>query len=200
MEILKTRYPKKLAVGLSLRPMEASDERAVADFFQRIPVDERQLFRDDVTRAAVIRGWIKNLNYANILPLLAFDGARLAADASLHRDRRGWARHVAKIRLSIDPDYRGRGLGRELVREFIALAEPLRVAILQAEVLDVQKGARSLFGDLGFQAVATLPQQAIDLSGRVHDVLVYALTVTPPERLAPEAAIAEADGDIGGDA
>ncbi|HLF94028.1 MAG TPA: GNAT family N-acetyltransferase [Planctomycetota bacterium] len=200
MDALKTRYPKKLAGGLALRPMEASDEQAVAAFFQRIPVDERQLFKDDVTRAAVIRGWSKNLNYANILPLLAFDGARLAADASLHRDRRGWARHVAKIRLSLDPDYRGRGLGRELVREFIALAEPLRVAILQAEVLDVQKNARSLFEDLGFQAVATLPQHAIDLSGRVHDVLVYALTVTPPERLAPEAAIAEADGDIGGDA
>ncbi len=200
MEILKTRYPKKLAGGLALRPLEASDEQAVAAFFQRIPVDERQLFKDDVTNAAVVRGWIKNLNYANILPLLVFEGPRLAADATLHRDRRGWARHVAKIRLTLDPEFRGRGLGRELVREFIALAEPLRVAILQAEILDVQKGARTLFEELGFHAVATLPQNAIDLSGRVHDVLVYALTVTPPERLAPEAAIAEGDGDIGGGA
>ena len=200
MDTLKTRYPKKLAAGLAIRPMEASDEKALVDFFQRIPVDERQLFKDDVTKAAVIRGWIKNLNYANILPLLAFDGARIGADATLHRDRRGWSRHVAKVRLTLDPDYRGRGLGRQLVQEFIDLAKSLNVAILQAEVLDVQKGARTLFEDLGFHRVATLPQHSIDLSGRVHDILVYALTVTPPERLAPEAAIAEEDGDIGGDA
>jgi RimJ/RimL family protein N-acetyltransferase len=180
--------------------MQATDERALVDFFKRIPVDERQLFKDDVTRTEVIRSWVKNLNFANILPLLAFQGPRLVADATLHRDRRGWARHVAKIRLTLDPEFRRRGLARNLVREYIDLAQPLQVAILQAEVLDVQKGARMLFEDLGFQNVATLPQHAIDLAGRVHDILVYSLTVTPPERLAPEASIAEADADIGGNA
>jgi len=200
MKILKTRYPRTLEDGLTLRPLEAKDERALVSFFQRIPVDERQLFKDDVTQVPVIRGWIKNLDYQNILPLLAFDGAGVVGDATLHRDRRGWSRHVGKIRITLDTGYRRRGLAKTLVQEFIELAKPLNLAILQAEVLDVQQGARSLFEDLGFHPVATLPQHAIDLSDRVHDILVYELTVTPPERLAPEAGIAEEDGDIGGDA
>jgi GNAT superfamily N-acetyltransferase len=198
MEILKTRYPKKLPGGCALRPLEAADEKLLTTFFQRIPVEERQLFKDDVTKSATIRGWIKNLDYANILPLLAFDGGRVVADATLHRDRRGWSRHVAKIRISLDPDFRRRGLARQLIQEIIELSAPLRIAILHAEILDVQHGARALFADLGFLQVATLPQHAIDLSGRVHDVLVYAHTVTPPERLAPEASVAEEDSDIGG--
>ncbi len=192
------RYPKELAAGMTVRPMQASDAPSLLSFGKRIPVDERQLFRDDVTRASVIQGWIRNLDYTNILPLLAFDGPRIVADATLHRDRRGWARHVAKIRLTLDPDYRRRGLARSLVGEFIDLAGSLRIAILQAEVLDVQKGARRLFEDLGFQEVATMAQHAIDLAGRVHDILIYTLTVTPPDRLAPEATLAEADADIGG--
>jgi len=200
MKILKSRYPKILDDGLTLRPLEAKDERALLSFFQRIPVDERQLFKDDVTKSAVIQGWIKNLDYQTILPLLALDGDGVVADATLHRDRRGWSRHVGRIRVTLDTGYRRRGLAKTLVQEFIAIAKPLKVAILQAEVLDVQAGARSLFEDLGFHPVATLPQHAIDLSDCVHDILVYELTVTPPERLAPEAGIPEEDGDIGGDA
>lgn len=192
------RYPKEISGGLIVRPMEASDESALLSFFRRIPVDERQLFKDDVTQVAVIQGWIRNLDYTNILPLLAFEGSRIIADATLHRDRRGWARHVAKVRVTLDPDYRRRGLARALVREFIDLAVPLKIAILQAEILDVQKEARRRFEDMGFQSAATLAQHAIDLAGRVHDILVYTLTITPPGQLAPEATLAEADADLGG--
>ncbi len=198
MKILKTRYPRTLEDGLTLRPLEAKDERALVSFFQRIPVDERQLFKDDVTQVPVIRGWIKNLDYQNILPLLAFDGAGVVGDATLHRDRRGWARHVAKIRLTLHPDYRHRGLAHMLVQEFIDLAQPLKIAILQAEILDIQDEARQLFVGMGFQCVATLPQQAIDLAGVAHDLLIFSQTITPPERLAPEAWLAEADADVGG--
>ena len=192
------RYPKDIAGNYEVRPMEPSDGLALLSFFKRIPVDERQLFKDDVTQAAVIQGWIRNLDYTNILLLLAFEGSRIVADATLHRDRRGWARHVAKIRITLDPDYRRRGLARALVKEFVGLAQPLKIAILKAEVLDVQKEARRLFEDMGFQGAATLAQHAIDLAGRVHDILIYTITITPPDQLAPEAALAEADADIGG--
>jgi GNAT superfamily N-acetyltransferase len=197
MDALK-RYPKTVAGRFALRPMEASDQSALLVFFRRIPVDERQLFKDDITRVSVIRGWIRNLDYLNILPLLAFEGSRIVADITLHRDRRGWARHVSKIRLTLDPDYRRQGLARALVSELMDLAKGLNIAILQAEILEVQKEARLLFEDLGFQCVATLPQHAIDLAGRVHDILIYAQTITPPESLAPEARLTEAEADVGG--
>ena len=197
MDALK-RYPKTIAGRFTLRPMEASDQSALLDLFRRIPVDERRLFKDDITRVSVIRGWIRNLDYLNILPLLAFDGSRIVGDMTLHRDRRGWARHVAKIRLTLDPEYRRQGLARALVLEVVGLAKALNLAILEAEILDVQRGARLLFEDLGFHCAATLPQHAIDLAGRVHDILIYAQTITPPESLAPEARLTEAEADVGG--
>jgi RimJ/RimL family protein N-acetyltransferase len=198
MDELLARFPKSLPNGVTLRPLKAADEASLADFFRRIPVDERQLFKDDVTRREVIHAWIKNLDYANILPILALQDGRIVADATLHRDRGGWSRHVARIRLTLDPGFRGRGLGRALVREFIDLAASLNIAILTADVLDVQKVAQDLFEALEFVAVATLPQQAIDLAGRVHDVVVYSLTVIPPEKLAREASLSEDEADVGG--
>jgi GNAT superfamily N-acetyltransferase len=192
------RYPKGIAGSLKVRPMEESDESELLAFFKRIPVDERQLFKDDVTQISVIQGWMHNLDYSNILPLLTFEGSRIVAHATLHRDRRGWARHVAEIRVALDPEYRRRGLARALVQEFIDLAGPLKIAILQAEILEVQWEARRLFEEMGFQGVATLAQHAIDLSGRVHDILIFSLTTYPPEKLAPEASLAEIDADVGG--
>ena len=151
-------------------------------------------------RSSVIRGWIQKLDYAKILPLLLFDGGRVIADATLHRDKHGWSRHVAEVRVALDPEFRGRGLARRLLQEFIEIGPSLDVAILNAFVLDVQHEARELVESAGFVPQATLAQQAIDLAGRVHDVLVYSCTLTPPERLAPEASLSEEEADVGGGA
>ena len=192
------RYPRTLRNRVTLRPMNTADGSALLPFFKRIPVEERQFFREDVTQPSVIEGWIRNLDHARILPLLALEGPRIVADATLHRDQGGWSRHLGKVRLTIDPEFRGQGLARALLQEFLDLSKSLGVAILETEILDVQNEAASLFEGMGFQCVATLPQHAIDLSGRVHDIRLFALAIQPPERLAPEASLAEADADVGG--
>jgi len=192
------RYPKSLPGQILLRPMTADDESGLVGLFKRIPVEERQYFREDVTQPAVIRGWIRNLDYRRVLPLLAFQGERVVADATLHRDTGGWSRHLGKVRLTLDPEFRRQGLSRLLIQEFLELSTSLDVAILEAEILEAQTDAASLFEEMGFQCVATLPQHAIDLSGRVHDLRLYAQMIRLPEGLAPEARVAEADADVGG--
>jgi GNAT superfamily N-acetyltransferase len=191
------RYPKTLPSRITLRPMDAADESALLPFFKRIPVQERQFYREDVTQPSVIQGWVRNLDYARVLPLLALQGPRVVADATLHLDS-GWSRHLGKVRMTVDPEFRGQGLARLLLQEFLDLSKSLGLAILEAEILDVQNEAASLFEGMGFQCVATLPQHAIDLSGRVHDVRLYAQMIHLPEGLAPEAQVAEADADVGG--
>jgi len=200
MKTLLSRFPRSIEGGLIVRPMESADEEGLVEFFKRMPVDDRQLLKDDVTKSSVIRGWIRNLDYTNILPLLVFKDRRVVADATLHRDKRGWSRHVAEVRVSLDPEFRGRGLARTLLQEFIDLGPELNVAILTASVLDVQHEAREMVESLGFIRIASLPQHAIDLAGVVHDVLVYSQTLVPPERLAPEASWTEAEADVGGSA
>jgi len=178
--------------------MDPTDESELIHFFKRIPVEERQYFREDVTRVPVIQGWIRNLDYARILPLLAFRESRIVADATLHRDTGGWSRHLGKIRLTLDPEFRRQGIARLLIQEFLELSKALGVAVLEAEILDVQKESALLFEKMGFQGVATLPQHAIDLCGRVHDVRVFSQPIHLPEGLAPEARVKEADADVGG--
>ena len=192
------RYPKLISSHLELRPLAVSDESELVAFYNRIPVGERQLFNEDVTRASVVRNWIRTADFDHVLPLVALEGRRIVANVTLHLNRRSWSRHVAKCRMTLDPEVRGRGIGSALIRELVDLAPALKIAILQGEILDAETQGRRFLEKVGFQRIATLPQHAIDLSGRVHDLQIYAYTVTPPEKLAPEALLSMTDADIGG--
>jgi RimJ/RimL family protein N-acetyltransferase len=187
-DFLKKRYPRSVKLKdesiVKVRPIEAKDEKLLTEFFNRLPLSERRLLKDDVTRPGVIRTWCQNINLDAVLPLLAFDGERIVGDATLHREKRGWMNHVAQVRVSVDPDARGRGLATQLIRELVEIAPRYDIYILDAECLDEQPGAMKVFEDLNFINVATLPQHALDLSRKPHDLHIYSLNVQPPEKLA----------------
>ena len=61
------------------------DEQALIDFFLRVPPEERLFFKDDVTNPAVIRRWAETIDFERMVPLLAFSGGTVVADATLHR-------------------------------------------------------------------------------------------------------------------
>jgi L-amino acid N-acyltransferase YncA len=198
MAELLTRYPKKLPDGLQIRPLQPSDRESLGRFFRRLPLEERRLLKEDITDPAIVERFIRELNYEVVLPLVVVEGDRIVADATLHRDQRGWARHVARVRVTLDPEFRTRGLGRALIRELIELSRPLGIALLDAEVLSPQKDAIRLFEALEFECTATLQMHAFDQSGRPHDVLLFTYVVTPPERLMPGAQLREEETDVGG--
>ena len=194
-------YPVTISLGpkkIDLRPLVREDGTALARFFSRMPADERVMLKDDVTNPVVIANWCANLDPEKVLPILALDGSRIVADATLHRDRRGWSRHVARIRLTVDPEYRRMGLARAMVRELLELAERLGVAVVDAEALSAQHGAIKLFEDLGFISVATLPQHALDLTSQPHDIVVLSKTLIPVEQLSPDAHKPMEEVDVGG--
>lgn len=194
-------YPVTISLAsrrISLRPLERQDGTALAAFFKRIPADERIMLKDDVTNPVVIATWCAGIDYDRVLPILAFDGPRVVADATLHRDERGWSRHVARIRLTVDPDYRRMGLARAMVRELLVLAEKIGLAVVDAEALSAQHGAIKLFEDLGFIAVATLPHHALDLTSQPHDIVVLSKTLVPVEQLSPDAHTPMEEVDVGG--
>lgn len=182
------RYP--LSIGsagrkIQIRPLQRGDEQELARFFQRLSAEERAVLKDDVTNSAVIAAWCSNIDPERILPLVATDGNRIVADATLHRSRTGWTRHVATMRITVDFDYRRKGLGRSLIRELVDLAEQLKLVVLDAEVMADQKSAIGLFLGLGFRPIATLPLHVSDANGRLHDLLVLSKTIMAAENYGP---------------
>ena len=188
-DIVRARFPKAVTLRdgspVTIRPLVGADEPALLTFFRGIPEADRIFLKDDVTQAAVIAAWCRDLDYARTLPLVAESEGALVGDATLHQRPTGWKRHVAKVRLVVAPAYRAMGLGGSLIRELMAVAEQTDLEKLEAEFMVVQRTAIVAFQKLGFvQVAAVFPNHVKDLTGKAQDLLVLVRDLTPREEIA----------------
>jgi len=169
-------FPKQIILrdrsAVTLRPMVREDKEGLLTFFRRLPPEDRQFLKDDVTRAEIIEGWARDLNYDRVLPILAEFEGRIVGDATLHRQAYGWMRHVGEIRLVTDPYLRRRGLATAMAREIFYLALQAGLDKMVAEMVADQVAAIKVFGKLGFQQEARLVNHVVDLQGRKHDLVI----------------------------
>jgi GNAT superfamily N-acetyltransferase len=182
------RYPKTVTtkgdVEATLRPLEASDEKAFHDFFSAVPETERLLFKHRVTDPQVIHDWCQHIDYGKILPILAIADGRIAADASLHQHLAGWKRHIGRISIVVHPDYRGRGLARALVQELMDIARDVGLEKLEAEFMGEQLAARRVFAEVGFSDLLVLSDYVKDMQAISHDYVLMGRHIITDEECA----------------
>jgi L-amino acid N-acyltransferase YncA len=180
-EIITDRYPKSLALReggeIIVRPLIASDLPKLLEFFKQLSADDRRFLRDDVLNEAVVARWCQKLDYQSVLPLVAVLDDRIVGDVSLHRRRDGWKRHIGQVRVTVDPEFRRRGIASLLLQELKDIGLDIGLDKLSAEIIPEQTGAIETFEGMGFVEVATLPEYGLDLRGASHDLvmLVYEL-------------------------
>ena len=169
-------YPKKVAIAdgheLELRPAQTEDGERLLRFFSALPEEDLLFMREDVTRPEVIRRWMKDLDPERVFPLLAIHRERVVADASLHTNPFGWARHVAELRMVVAPEWRRKGVARALIREIVSVADERSIDILETQILEGQHNLQHAFEALGFTAETVLRDRGSDRSGRRRHVLV----------------------------
>ena len=176
------RYPQEVALRdgrrVLLRPFTPHDTGALWDFFQRLPVAIRRFAWDRIDERAVVENWGRELDYGKAFPLLALDGGRIVADATLHRRDGGPLRLVGRIKWMIDPEYRGRGLGTMLIQEFVRIAmnRGLRHLVCML-ITDLERDAVQTLEELGF-ASHVIPGYGTDPDGSQHDMVMMVLKIS----------------------
>lgn len=180
-----TGYPREVVLRdgtkVTLRPMGKEDGEKLFHFFTQLPEEDRLYLREDVTKKEVIDGWIRDLNYDRVFPLLAEFQGRIVGDATLHRRRYGWARHVAKVRVVIAHDFQHKGLGTKMIQELIGIAADEKLTKLLVELMANQTVAIRAFQKIGFEKVATIPELVKDTAGGLHDLVVLAYDIPEAE-------------------
>ncbi len=182
IEALLADFPKSLVLEdgtkVTVRPMVKQDRDKLALFFNHIPEEELYFLKDDVTDIRTIDGWVETLNYGRVLPLVVEANGRIIADASLHRRREGWRRHLGSVRVVVDPDFRHKGLASHLIDDLTAIARKEGLEGLYAEIPADDQGAIGVFRARGFTQVAMFERNILDRTGKYHDLVVYRLELT----------------------
>lgn len=173
------RYPQEAALRdgrrVLIRPFTENDVDALFQFFRSLPLEARRFAWAPIDKRQTVEKWAENLDYARALPLLAFDGKKIVADATLHRREGGPLRLVGRVKWLLDPEYRGVGLGTTLVSLFIDIARENGLRHLTCMLIsDVEADAVKTLADLGFEKFV-IPGYGTDPEGAQHDMTKFVL-------------------------
>jgi L-amino acid N-acyltransferase YncA len=157
---------------MEIRQLEERDQPAIEQFIARIPEGDRTFFKEDVGDPHIVHAWARP-GAARVLAVA--DGAVIgsAAVVPLH----GWSSHVGEVRVIVDPDHRGKGVGRALARRAILEALELGLSKMVVEVVAEQESTVNMFRSLGFDPEALLVDHVRDRSGELRDLMVLAHSV-----------------------
>ena len=172
---------------MQIRPLETRDEAAVDRFLDRIPEGDRTFFKEDVDDPAVRAAWFR----PGTARLLAVEGDTTIGYVAVV-PLQGWSSHVGEVRVIVDPDHRGRGIGQALARRAVLEALQLGLTKMVIEAVADQEPAIAMFRSLGFVPEALLKDHVRDHSGRLRDLLVLAHSVEESWGSLSAAGIAEA--------
>jgi ribosomal protein S18 acetylase RimI-like enzyme len=95
-------------------------------------------------------------------------GAELAGSYYLNANFGGRAGHIGNAGYMVHPDFRGRGIGSQLVEHSIAAAPALGFDALMFNLVFESNQARRLYDRLGFEVVGRVPEAVAG-----EDALVY---------------------------
>jgi ribosomal protein S18 acetylase RimI-like enzyme len=154
---------------MEFRPIQPGDEPALLRFFERIPEADRTFLKEDVDDADVVAAWARP-GPARVIAIDDGEVVGSVAVVPLH----GWSSHVGEVRLVVDPEQRGRGIGRALARQAVLAAVNLGLAKLVVEVISDQAALIGMFRALGFEPEALLSDHVRDRSGEIRDLMVLA--------------------------
>ncbi len=158
---------------VTIRPLQPDDSAALHQFFLRVPEEDRFYLNNDVTAPEVIREFTGNISMDVAIPLVAVSGDKIVADSTLHRSRRASRRHVGELRIVVDSEYRGRGLGARLIDELIQLGVDLGLERLVFELVDRREmPAIQAAKAAGFEQVAVLEGRVRDMYGIMQDLVI----------------------------
>jgi L-amino acid N-acyltransferase YncA len=158
---------------VTIRPLQPDDDTALHQFFLRVPEEDRFYLNNDVTAPEVMREFTGNISMDVAIPLVAVSGDKIVADSTLHRSRRASRRHVGELRIVVDTEYRGRGLGARLIDELIQLGVDLGLERLVFELVDRREmPAIQAAKASGFEQVAVLEGRVRDMYGIMQDLVI----------------------------
>lgn len=181
IEQLSERFPRDVTLSdgrrVQLRLMSADDRDAVLGFARGLPEEDLLFLRLDVTQGDVVDDWIANLASGNSTSLVAYDDGVLVGYATVHRNPAPWTRRVGEIRVNVGPDYRGKGLGKNLTSQIFDIARAQGLKKVMANMTSDQPGAQAAFRRLGFVPEALLADYVEDRNGLSRDLVIMSYDV-----------------------
>ena len=159
---------------MEIRPVVASDKAAIQTFFSRIPEGDRTFIKEDLLDERTVEQLARR---GDARRFIAEEDDGLVRGWLSVIPGHGWSSHVGELRLVVDPEARGQGLGRALARKGLTEALDMGCIKVVVEVVAEQEAAVAMFTKIGFEGEALLKDHVRDRHGELADLILLAHSV-----------------------
>ena len=185
--MLTTAYPKTVKLkdhrSVVIRPLAQDDFDLLHASFLALPEEDRIFLRHDVRDPELVREWTQNLDFEQVIPLVALDGNQIVGNGRLYVITHGWMQHVGLVRLMTARTHRHVGLGALIMRDLVDLAVERNLDKLQAQVIEDSVAAVKLCQAVGFETAAILKDMVKDQKGRKRNLAIMVNDVAHLSRI-----------------
>ena len=172
---LQRAYPRTDEINgrsITFRVMTPDDKGTILEFANGLPEEDLIFVRWDITNPKALDEWIEHIKRDRTSSIIAEAGGHMVGYGSLHHHTMDWSRHRGELRIMVNPEMRGLGLGRYLAQELVEIAHTLGLKRLVVEIASDQPRVRHMFEEMGFQAEALLTDWLIDRRDRMCDLII----------------------------
>ncbi len=162
---------------LKVRLMTRDDRDAVLKFARALPAEDLIHLRWDITRPERVDEWCANIEAGRTSSILAIEDDKVVGYGSLHHHQTDWSRHIGELRIMVNPDMRGLGLGRYMTQELLHVTKDLGLTRMVVHIASDQPRVRNMFEEMGFNAEALLTDWVIDRNDRMCDLIIMSYPI-----------------------
>lgn len=155
---------------VTYRPLTADLRTGLAAFAARIPERDLGFLDRFLLYDVAVAGWTQPTPAKRIVAQRGDDVIGLVTVDP----QRGWMSHVGDLRVVVQPDGRGLGVGDGLISRGVELARSLGLGKLSIEIMASNAGALALLERHGFEREAVLRRHVQDGAGERQDLVVLA--------------------------
>jgi GNAT superfamily N-acetyltransferase len=148
---------KALTSGMEIRTATEADWPQIYRFYSVIMAEGRTYAFPEGQSLEEARPWW--MERPPGCTVVAVDGEAIMGSAKMGQNRPGRGSHVATASFLVDPQYRGKGVGRALGEHVIGwgAAQGFRGIQFNA-VVEINEPAVRLWKSLGFEVIGTVPE------------------------------------------
>lgn len=168
-----------MSVDIEIRAARPEDADGVLALNRRVAADAPYFLAyemDPASGAEMLQAKLQGPGGDGDGVLVATSAQRVVGAALIRRHRHPAFAGVAQLALAVDPDWRGKGVGRGLTGQTIETLRDAGARRLQLAVIEGNAAALALFRAGGFQEEGRLVQAA-EIDGRRRDVIVMGMAL-----------------------
>lgn len=174
------QYPVNIVLSdkseVRIKEIDDIDYDVIAYFLDKIPRSDLLLYKDDLDNRLKPLSWFLDKDRKKLFEIISVHENEVVAIGTLHREGLYW-QDSAEVKLLVDPDKRGKGLGSVMFNLLLVQGLKLKIKKIIVRYMADNENFIKMLAKYDFQPETFLSRYVLDEDKRFKDLIIASLNL-----------------------